>query len=268
MAGEGKEYVIGKGRLFFDQFAAGTKVGTGERYLGNTPELSSSADAETLDHYDADEGLNVKDESITVENNLSLAFTTDNISPENIALWFAGPVNELTVTAATGKTETFSGVKRGRFYQLGADALTPSGARNATNITVMKVEPGAQPEDPPVETPVTAAGNFDFDLENARVYIEPDAPDVADDDDLKVTYDLEAGSRTVIIGRGDEIRGALRFISKNPIGKQRNHYYPYVKITSNGDYALKGSEWQQMSFSVEVLKKDAATERVYIDAQK
>ena len=30
-------------------------------------------------------------------------------------------------------------------------------------------------------------------------------------------------------------------------------------------FLLKGDEWQQVPFSFEVLKKDAATERVYID---
>lgn len=262
MAGLGKEYVIGKGRLFFDQFRPGTKIGTGELYLGNTPELSASADSETLDHYDSDEGLNVKDESITVENNLTLTFTTDNISPENLALWFAGRQNKLTVTAATGVTETII-ARRGRFFQLGMDPATPTGARNVTNVTISKVDPDGGPD-----TTIDPVGNVEFDLENGRIYIEPDAPDIADDDALRVTYDIEPGTRTVIIGRGDEIRGALRFISKNPVGKQRSYYWPYVKITSNGDYALKGSEWQQMSFSVEVLKRDAATERVYIDAEE
>lgn len=265
MSGPGKEYIIGKGQLFFDQFAPGTKTSTGERYLGNTPELSSSVDTETLDHYDADEGLNVKDESITVENNQSLAFVTDNISAENIALWFAGPKNELTITSSTDNVETHT-AHLGRFIQLGTSALTPSGARKVTNVVVAKMVPGALPEDPPVETPVDALGNVDIDLEYARVFIEPDATDIAEGDELKITFDIEAGTRTVIIGRGDEIRGALRFISKNPIGKQRDHFWPYVKITSNGDYALKGSEWQQMSFTAEVLKKDGSTERVYIDA--
>lgn len=265
MAGPGKEYIIGKGRLFFDQFAPGTKNSTGERYLGNTPELSVAVETETLDHYDADEGLNVKDESVTVENSQTLTFTTDNIDPDNIALWFAGPRNNLTITSSTDNVETHKAYL-GRFIQLGASEETPSGARKVTNVTVSKLVPDADPENPPVETPVDPEGNLDIDLEMGRIFIEPDAPDLADGEELKVKFDIEAGTRTVIIGRGDEIRGALRFIATNPIGKKHHHYWPYVKITANGDYALKGSEWQQMSFNVEVLKKDAATERVYIDA--
>lgn len=258
MAGLGKEYVIGKGRLFFDQFAEGTFAGSGELYLGNTPELSKSADSETLDHFDADEGLNVKDESVTTSSTMTLTFSTDNISADNLALWFAGPQNALTITNATGETDTFEGIKLGRFYQLGVNTTTPSGARNITNVAIEK-DPGGTP------TAVVALNNWEADLENGRIYIEPDAADLIDGDDIEVTYDISAGSRTVIIGRGDEIRGALRFISNNPVGGQRNYFYPYVKLTSNGDYALKGDEWQVMSFNVEVLKKDSTTERVYID---
>lgn len=260
MAGPGKEYVIGKGRLFFDQFADGETTGSGELYLGNTPEMSQSADAETLDHFDADEGLNVKDESVTTSSTMSLTFSTDNISPENLALWFGGPQNELTIASATGEVENFTDVKLGRWIQLGVDTTTPSGARNIASLVVATVVGGTP-------TTVTASGNYEVDLAKGRVYLEPDAAAINDGDDVRFTYDITAGSRTVIIGRGDEIRGALRFISKNPVGAQRDYFYPYVKLTSNGDYALKGDEWQVMSFSVEVLKKDANTERVYIDVE-
>lgn len=254
----GKEYVLGRGRLYFDQFLPGTKTGTGELYFGNTPELSQSIDTETLDHYDADEGLNVKDESITLENNLTLTFTTDNISVDNVALWFAGEKKAITDAGANNVEETLT-VRRGRFYQLGVSAENPTGVRNITNVSITDGE-----ETP---NPIDLEGNFEIDLEKGRIYVELDAPDVADDTKIIVKYDIEASKRTLVIGKGQEIRGALRFISANPVGKQRDYFFPYVKLTANGDYALKGSEWQQMSFSVEVLKKDAATERVYIDAE-
>lgn len=254
MAGPGKEYIVGKGQLFFDKFAAGLLTGEGERYLGNTPELSTSADSETLDHFDSDEGLNVKDESVTIETSLTGQFTTDNISAENIAEWFGGDLSQLTIASASGQTQNIT-AKLGRWFQIGANSTTPNGARN---ITITSVTKGA--------TPVTAAGNMEYDLVNGRIYIEPDATDIDEDDVLTVTYGIAAGSRTLIIGKGQEVRGALRFLSRNPVGGQRHYFWPYVKLTSNGDYALKGDEWQQMSFSIEFLKKDATTERVYIEA--
>lgn len=253
-----KDYTIGKGRLFFDQFAPGTKTGTGEMFFGNAPEVTTNADVETLDHYDSTEGLNVKDESITTENNLGGSFTVDTINADNLALWFAGSIQQAAVTAATGVSETFK-VRRGRFYQLGVTQETPTGARNVTNVEITSGSPSSA---------IALANNVEVDLETGRIYIEVDAPDIEDGDTITVTYDIEASARKIVIGRGQEIRGALRFVSANPVGKQKDYYWPYVKITSNGDYSLIGDEWMTMSFNFEVLKKDTATERVYIDIRE
>ena len=249
----GKDYVVGKGRVYFDQFPVGTKTGTGELYFGNTPELSTSQDQSTLDHYDADEGLNVKDESVTIEQNVTGQLVTDNISIENLALWFGGDVLKTTITAATGLTETVA-AKRGRYIQLGVTPTHPSGARNVDNV-VVKI----------AAAPVTALGNYDVDLALGRIFIEEDAPGITDGASLTIEYDIDAGTRKTIIAKGTEVRGALRFISKNPVGTQKDYFWPYVKLTANGDFSLKGDEWQQVPFSFEVLKKDTATERVYID---
>jgi hypothetical protein len=37
-----------------------------------------------------------------------------------------------------------------------------------------------------------------------------------------------------------------------------------VQISPDGDFALKGDDWQAMTFSVEVLKLNDSTERQYI----
>lgn len=266
MDNDGKNYVIGKGRLYFDSFAPGTKVGTGERYLGNTPELSQSLSQDSLDHVDSDQGLNIKDETIVVKNDLKLSFKTDNINAPNIAMFFGGDMSKLAVVAAPGVINDDLTVKRGLNYQLGVDSTTPHGTRKITNVTMSKVTPGALPADPPTLTPIaTLAGNVEIDLERARFYVEIDAPNIADDDVLRVTYDQEGYTNEIVIAKGQQIRGALRFLADNPHGKNRDYFWPYATITSNGDYALKGDSWQEMSFTAEVLKKDGSTERAYID---
>lgn len=85
----GKQYVVGKGRVYFAPFVPGTfDFDGGEDYMGNTPELSTSQDQSTLDHYDSDSGLNVKDESVVTEQNVTGTLVTDNISVENVARCF------------------------------------------------------------------------------------------------------------------------------------------------------------------------------------
>lgn len=270
MGTPGKNYVIGKGRLFFDKYAPGSKIGTGERYLGNSPELTSTISQDTLDHIDADQGLNVKDEQVTISNDLTGTFRLDSIEAENIAMWFGGDVDRETIVAATAVTDTDRTMKRGLWYQIGVSEATPSGTRKVTNVTFSTVVPGVLPTDPPVVTaiaPGDVPANFEIDLDRARVYVELNAPliDAADGAVIRVKYDQEGVTREIVIAKGQEVRGALRFLSANPIGDQRDYYWPYAKITSNGDYALKGDSWQEMSFNYEVLKKDDNTERAYID---
>ncbi len=253
MATEGKDYVIGKGKVYFDPFLPGTKTLTGERYLGNTPELSTTSDQETLDHYDADGGLNVKDESVIIESNVTGSLVTDNIDIDNIAAFFGGDVESVVVAGATGLSETFV-AKKGRWLQLGTSTANPSGVREVTNV-VIEIAGVA----------VVMLNNYEVDLDMGRIYIEPDAPGVTNGAVLTIEYDVVAGTRKTVVGKGTQLAGALRFISANPIGSQKDFYWPSVKLSPNGDFNLKGDEWQQIPFTFEVLKKDATTERVYID---
>jgi hypothetical protein len=268
MSGPGKQYVVGKGRLYFDKFVNGSKTSTGRRYLGNSPELSMSQAQETLDHFDADEGLNVKDESITITNDMTITFKLDSIEMENAALWFGGDTGKATIVAALAVVNPDIVVNQARSYQIGVDEDSPNGTRNITNVLISTVVPAVIPTDPPVVTAIAPAdypGNFEIDLERATVYVEMGAPDVADGTKLRITYDQEGFARTIVIAKGQEIRGEVFFASKNPVGDQKDFLWPYVKLTSNGDYALKGDTWQEMSFTGEVLKRDATTERLYIE---
>ena len=70
-----------------------------------------------------------------------------------------------------------------------------------------------------------------------------------------------------MVSSSNSVYGALRFVADNPKGDNRDYYFPYVKLAPDGDYALKGDEWQQISFSFEVLKKASNIEAVYVDGR-
>lgn len=268
MAGPGKQYVVGKGRVFFDMYAVGTKNSTGERYLGNSPELTVSQASDTLDHIDADQGMNVKDEQITISNDMTGTIALDSIEVENVALWFGGDIENTTIAAAVGITDADFVAKRGTWVQLGKNADNPAGTRKVTNVTISTVVPPVAPATTPTVTAIDAAvlgDNVEINLETGRVYIEPGAPLIPNGTVLRVQYDQEALQTEIVIARGQEIRGALRMVSDNPVGDNKDFYWPYVKLTANGDFALKSDTWQQMSFNYEVLKRDDATERLYIN---
>ena len=100
-----KNYTFGRYRVYFDQFLPGTKTPTGQRYLGNTPELNMTSESENLDHFDADNGIRIKDDSMLLELNRAGSFVTDHISPENLALFFLGDASLVTQASAAAQSE-------------------------------------------------------------------------------------------------------------------------------------------------------------------
>lgn len=262
----GKNYTLGRGRLYFDRFtpsqvAAGISASTrgeGERYFGNTPELSMTSAEETLDHFDSDQGVRTKDDSVSLQLDRTGSFTTDNISVENLSLYFLSDgAADVTQSAATAAEFVIEDAKQGLFYQIGATPANPSGVRSISNVVVKSGVAFADT--------VTQAGNYEVDEVLGRIYILPGS--TIDNEDIEVTYDVAATTREQVISKSQSIYGALRFVADNPKGKNRDYYFPYVKLAPDGDYALKGDDWQSMSFSFEALKKATNIESLYIDGR-
>lgn len=257
----GKNYTLGRGKVLFDRFNQNVAIGNntkgeGYRYLGNTPEFSTTGSTEDLEHYDSDAGVKVKDDSVQLTMDRSGSFTCDNIDRHNLALMFQGLAQDLTVVAAPSVVETIT-VKKGRFYQLGETEANPSGNRM---VTIGSIKSGA----PGFAATVTPAGNYQVDEALGQVFILADAADIDDDMVLQVTYAVAASTRGQVISGSSAIYGQIKFIADNPKGINRDYYMPYVKISPDGDYNLKGDDWQTMGFNFEVLKR-GSLEAVYVD---
>jgi hypothetical protein len=250
-------YVVGRGKLYFDKFLTGTKTVSGnERYLGNSPELSMSQDEETLDHYSSDSGIKVKDATVELQNDASMSFALDDISKENLALWFRGEAQDNALAAVVGATTTVDAVSKGSYIQLGLTAGNPIGSRNVSNVVVTNVTQA--------NAVVVMAGNYEVDAVTGRVYVLDDAPDIDEDDELSIAYDSALGTEEVVIAQNEIIEGRMVFIADNAAGENRDYIWPYVRVRPDGDFSLKGDEWQQMSFGGEILKLNDSTERQYI----
>jgi hypothetical protein len=130
-----KQYVIGRGKIYFDQFLTGTQTKQGERYLGNTPSLAMNSTYTNLEHYDADEGLRVRDDSVQLQNDRGGSFQCDNIIMENIAMMFGAATGIQTQVGYTGEAELLTVIK-GLFYQLGVDSALPDGVGKVANLQV------------------------------------------------------------------------------------------------------------------------------------
>ena len=77
---------------------------------------------------------------------------------------------------------------------------------------------------------------------------------IADDASVTVTFATATATRTLTISGNRPMEGALRFQAFNLAGKQVDYYLPRVRITPNGDFAIKGDAYQKLPFNVKILK--------------
>jgi hypothetical protein len=253
MANFSNNLVIGSGKLYFDQFLPGTTTPTGERYLGNTPALTVAQSVDSVDHYDSDNGAKVKDDTVDISREMTGGFTTDNISSPNIALWFTGQEIQVAAGVATAVVQSFVSVLPGTFLQVGV--VPGSLPQGRGGLTAVSVKVGA--------TTMVLNTDYELDAATGRIYVIPGGA-IVGGSTVDVTYSAPAATVPVIVSKNASIYGRLRYIANNTRGQNRNHFWPKIKVSSDGEYALKGDDWQSMDFTYEALKLDSVTERVYI----
>lgn len=257
-------YTLGRGEIHFGRFIVGTQIAEGERYLGNTPALSFTIQSQNLDHFSSDRGVKEKDDSVPLSTTRTGALTCDNIDPANLAFFFFGDDDVLAVTGATITDEVINpdgmGILQGFWYQLGVAAGLPQGQNNLTIHTgpstkvIVKNTAGT--------TTFVETTDYLVDLGAGRIYIVPGGA-ITSGTGLKVSYKTTTESKARVISGSTPIEGTLRFLARNPVGKQYDYFMPWAKITPNGDFALKGDDWQVIPFNLEILKK-SGLEAYYI----
>lgn len=250
-------YTLGRGEVHFARFKTGTQTPDGFFYIGNTPEFSLTIESETLDHYSSDAGIREKDDSVPLEVNRTGSLTTDNIDPANVALFFFGTDSVVTQAVVASSTETLDSIKAGHTYKLGISPSNPAGyfGIDATGFAVA-TNPGA--------VALVADTDYTVDLLNGTITFISGSLLAVDAADIDVTYAVAGSTRDRVISGSEPVEGAMMYITKNPKGADAVFFMPYVKITPNGDYALKGDEWQQIPLSLEVLKPTVG-EAIYRD---
>lgn len=375
---ETQNYTLGRGKLYFARYKEGTEEPEGERYIGNTPEFNLSLEIENLDHFSSDEGVREKDDSVPLQVNRTGSLTTDNVNPENLALFFFGEKVDFAASAVGGLSQEFDGVKPGLFYQIGEDAANPAGRKGLSSATLAAVgstlvaatgtltatDQPADGETVTIGTKVytfqdtltnvdghvkigaslaasltnlknaingaggvpgtdyavateehelvtaTSTGttvaltaksagtggnsiattdtyadasfaaatltggtgtafvlgtDYEIDLDLGRFEIL-DGGAISEGDSVEVFYAVGASTRERVISGSTPVVGQLRYIAFNPKGKNIDYLMKKVSITPNGDYALKGDEWQTIPLSIEVLKK-VGFEAIYAEGR-
>jgi hypothetical protein len=258
-----KNYTLGRGEIHFSRFKTGTQDPEGFRYIGNSPEFNITVDSNYLDHYDADQGIKQKDQSVPLEVNRTSTFTTDNIDPENLAIFFFGSASSVAVVAATVTDESITGVIKGLSYQLGVTVGNPQGAR-ALDIHTLPTTNVIVTNSAGTTTYVEGT-DYTIDMTLGLLTIVASGA-IVSNTNILVDYKVKTSTRDRIITGSTPVEGAIKYISRNPVGSNFDWLMPYVKLSPNGDFALKGDDWQIIPFNVEILKK-ANAEAIYVDGR-
>ena len=252
-----KNYTLGRGKILLAPFKTGTKVPDGFEYVGNSPELSLTFETETLDHYNSDEGIREKDQSAELQTNRTGSYILDDIMPTNLARFFLGSTSVLAQASATAEVDTIT-VLQGRFYQLGEG--TDNAISGARSVTVTTVEDSGG-----MGSTYDVGDDYIVHADIGMIEIV-EGGGISDATELDITYDLAAVSRNQTISGSSPVEGAMRYIEYNPVGEDKTFLMPYVKVRPNGDFNLKTDDWQQLPFSLEILKL-ANAEALYVDGK-
>lgn len=253
-----KDYTLGRGKVYLARYIGGVAEAA-FRYIGNTPELNLTIESETLDHYSSDEGIREKDDSVPLEVNRTGSLITDNINPENVALFFFGESSSVAQAAVASATEGFTSIKAGHSYKLGVTTSNPAGYMGID-------ETGFSVETNPGATALVADTDYTMDFDSGFIHFLETSAVAVDGEDIDVTYAVAASTRERVVSGSEPVEAAMRYVTQNPKGPDAVFFMPYMKLTPNGDFALKGDEWQQLPLSMEILKPDVG-EAIYRDGK-
>lgn len=256
MAVEATTLVLGRGEVYFAPQTPGAPASGGEFYIGNTPQFSTTREVKSLECYDSYDGQIIQLEGPITKEEHVISFSTDNINRTNFALWngLAGARATL-VEAEDAATETIV-VSSSRHFQLGTISHYPHGARNISELVVKR--DGIE---------ILPFGNFEVDMQRGRISFLKNGADLYEADSVTVTYSTTMSISANVVPSKREFFGSLRYISKNPLGPQRNYFYPLVKLSPAGEWDHKPQGWQIISFEAKALRLSPLHEYVYAEEQ-
>jgi hypothetical protein len=247
-----EDYNLGRGIIYIAALnASGKPDAAGWRDLGNAPEFNVTAESETLEHRSSRQGLQVVDKEVVISQDMNLSFSLDELSDENLALFFSGAKATHTNVAVAGftKYEMISaadgGVTLGRWY----DIVDSSGNR-AYDIETGNLALNNGDDD----TLLVEDTDYEFNGVLGRIFLLSTASNISAGEALDVTLTADAGAKAVSEVRGltqTNVTVALKFVAENPANddKQVEYEFHQVDLKADGDFALISDEFSQMNFT-------------------
>lgn len=263
----GDNVLLGRGRLYFAPLNSSELPGA-YRDLGNATDFQVTTGSETLDRKNFRTGLAIIDKQIVIEQSVSLSFTLDELTFDNLALFFSGgafdsgytsPNNTAiaagnlnsTVEDAIGKWFELRNGSGDRLYNLTAydAATTPAaGAFNVLETT---------------GTVIIPAENIEVNLKLGLFRILDTYTPGTPSSQLRFQYTAGAADTQLDQVRGltsSSLQGALKFVSENPANNDEQVEYQFHKVTllADGEMSLIGDELATIPITGQVEQNTAA----------
>jgi hypothetical protein len=250
-----RDYFLGRGILYLAELDANS-LPVSWRDLGNSPGLSISVESEELVHFLSRSGLRIADKRITLSQTINLSFQVDEISDNNLALFFTGTTTSITNPAVAGVGTMMAPVaitastELGRWYDL---KTAYTGAGNPTAFTADSVPKIRRTSGTPMD--LVLGTDYEIDRQMGRVFIKHNAVNVAAGDDIAWYSAADSGApATLSIMRalkGSVRDFALKFIAENPANSSEKIEYEFhsVQLSADGDLSLIGDEFSVIGFT-------------------
>lgn len=251
MRHERTQLTLGSGEVYFESFPVGSTEGTGERYIGNTPSFQMTREVTRQDRATSTRGRIEQARGAVLSESIEVRMTTDNMSSENLDMWFSSRSVALSVgDEYLPFNETLS-VTKGLYYQLGASD-TPGGFQYIEGLTIYY---GAS---------LLAEGvHYSADLQAGRIRILPDAPNLPRQSSITATYTKPPAATSLVVPSAQEFNGALRYIAKDLTGPRVDYWFPQVRISPRGTVEMKGDDFRQLNFDITAVRISPRFSLVY-----
>jgi hypothetical protein len=250
------DYFLGRGILYLSEQDSDQLPSGGYRDLGNCPAFSMTVASEELLHQSSRSGLKVTDKRVTLSQDIQIAFSLDELSHDNYALFFTGLTSTVTNPAVAGVGTMMAPVEitdtavLGRWYPLltsyaGAGTST---AFSATSVPKIRRTSGMA---------MDLVLNTDYEINHkaGMVFLLADAVNVAAGDtiawysaaDATAPSDLELMQAL----KGSVKNYCLKFIAANPVNDDEMMEFEFhsVQVSADGDLNLISDEFSQASFT-------------------
>nr|DAD64862.1 MAG TPA: hypothetical protein [Caudoviricetes sp.] len=199
------------------------------RYFGSTDSMSVSTESEKKEHLSTEDAIPVTDAEVVTKQSAKISWSSADMSAQMMAFAFRGEVDEIEGAKTLDIT-----LKDDDSYPL----IIPTSGYGASKV---------------VETALKEGEDFNFDSRSGNIEIIKKPANLT----LKFTFTGAKKSLSFNAFKSAKTIASLMFISNAASGKSFKYEFFRVNIAQEGDFALKGEEFMQVSFSGSVLKDNS-----------